>query len=653
MKLPPHTNESYPVTHHGEVSKPFIIAAISIAAIIVLIVLLFVGKQFVGKAFYEGVENTAGFETISSVVPDTSFAATVRARTAGDTVGVSFSLALPAGITCSAVSSSLGWDESDTVTSRAECTGSTVEFEYSTIDWTEAKSGEFDVALISFNGVAAPGTYNLDFTSFDIISLDDETNDFISGDGIDAQIIIAEIAVAACTVRDLAACASEDECGAATGIWLPARGGRRESQCVQCVDDTTCSEDKICQDNACALPPVCSLTLLSACADEDECQSIGAKWITDAEGKSTCAPSDVCGNNILESTEECDDGNTDGDNLCTAACRFTSCSDGVVQSPNWAGQMELCDDGNKMNGDGCSYDPVAAGEPLACTVELGFSCLGEPSVCTPTCTSDAQCNAGEICQEAVCIADDDSDGVPNQNDACPGFDDRADADGDDIADGCDDDDNDGPQGDLDDDTIPNSADNCPAIANPGQQDADNDGTGDACETALFFCTGSSPTNAQLCTDDATGLSANTARTVVTSCGAAKCEYTCSAGFILQNGACIAAQPAGGVYSTRITATANIPLATVYTILRDSQGIILVFKSERMENINRGQSYLATATYPFPGRVVTKEVYVQDRLPHQRWTIHGRLQENVGMPQIQAVQGVGLTLVTQRELVAQP
>src|SRR3990167_8769345 len=99
MKLPPHTNESYPVTHHGEVSKPFIIAAISIAAIIVLIVLLFVGKQFVGKAFYEGVENTAGFETISSVAPGIPFQAIVTANVDGDTVGVSFTLDLPGEVT--------------------------------------------------------------------------------------------------------------------------------------------------------------------------------------------------------------------------------------------------------------------------------------------------------------------------------------------------------------------------------------------------------------------------------------------------------------------------------------------------------------------------------------------------------------------------
>ena len=37
---------------------------------------------------------------------------------------------------------------------------------------------------------------------------------------------------------------------------------------------------------------------------------------------------------------------------------------------------ETCDDGNNVGGDGCS---------LVCSVELGYSCLGLPSICSPIC----------------------------------------------------------------------------------------------------------------------------------------------------------------------------------------------------------------------------------------------------------------------------
>jgi cysteine-rich repeat protein len=87
----------------------------------------------------------------------------------------------------------------------------------------------------------------------------------------------------------------------------------------------------------------------------------------------TPTPAPVCGNGYLESGEDCDDKNTE-------------------------------------DHDGCDFK---------CFVETGWSCVGEPSVCT----------------------EDDTDG----------------------------------------DKIPDNSDNCPTLSNSGQEDFDNDGLGDVCD----------------------------------------------------------------------------------------------------------------------------------------------------------------------------
>ena len=54
------------------------------------------------------------------------------------------------------------------------------------------------------------------------------------------------------------------------------------------------------------------------------------------------------------------------------------------------------------------------------------------------------------------------------------------------------------------------------------------------------CTGTVPANATLCYEDGMGVNVSTTNTLVATCGAAKCEYVCSAGYVLQNGACVVA-----------------------------------------------------------------------------------------------------------------
>ena len=89
------------------------------------------------------------------------------------------------------------------------------------------------------------------------------------------------------------------------------------------------------------------------------------------------------------------------DALAAVGSVASLCGDGAVAA------TEGCDDGNSIDGDGCASN---------CAVETGYSCTGEPSVCTSTCgdgivASDEGCDDGNLISGDGCSASCQAEGA--------------------------------------------------------------------------------------------------------------------------------------------------------------------------------------------------------------------------------------------------
>lgn len=118
----------------------------------------------------------------------------------------------------------------------------------------------------------------------------------------------------------------------------------------------------------------------------------------------------LCGDGTAVGDEECDDGNTtDGDGCSSTCTRETpaippqriTCGNGIVEA------SEQCDDQNAVNGDGCFAN---------CVLEVGWNCVGQPSLCTPSC-GDGIRRAIEQCDDGN-TTDGDGCSASCQNEAC-------------------------------------------------------------------------------------------------------------------------------------------------------------------------------------------------------------------------------------------
>ena len=119
-----------------------------------------------------------------------------------------------------------------------------------------------------------------------------------------------------------------------------------------------------------------------------------------------------------------------------------------------------------LNCDPNAFASVSPGYPCRyCKCKTGW--VGPGHLCGPDNDSDGWSDTNLKCAETSCTQDN-CVGYPNSG--------QEDADGDGVGDACDNDsDNDG----MDDDQ-----DNCPLVANPNQADTDGDGVGNACDNCV-------------------------------------------------------------------------------------------------------------------------------------------------------------------------
>jgi cysteine-rich repeat protein len=115
-----------------------------------------------------------------------------------------------------------------------------------------------------------------------------------------------------------------------------------------------------------------------------------------------CTPA-TCGDGYVNAaaSEVCDDGNNELNDGCPdgpgGTCTLASCGDGII----FFGP-EVCDDGNTANYDGCTS---------GCVPEPGYTCTGEPSLCSAEC-GDGVVAAGELCDEFFETANCDANCTP-------------------------------------------------------------------------------------------------------------------------------------------------------------------------------------------------------------------------------------------------
>lgn len=211
-----------------------------------------------------------------------------------------------------------------------------------------------------------------------------------------------------------------------------------------------CSADADCESSFCADDGTCK------CDGDADCP---ADFVCDvAPGTAECVAAG-CGNSVTELGEACDDGNTDDNDGCSKNClaeleeacdatsdcevgecdassicvctTSTDCAAGEVCKPadppvcvpEGCGNAvvetgEGCDDGNTNNADSCLNTCKKPVDELCNAAKecASGSCLAATGVCG--CSKDGDCEAGEVCEDNVCVPSDCGNGAIEVRELC-------------------------------------------------------------------------------------------------------------------------------------------------------------------------------------------------------------------------------------------